>query len=937
MRGGLRRLHRAGASGSKASTPDTTGCSSARHARLDGPLPDLAPDSSRAPWHAQALADVVERLGVQPERGLAASEAATRVARAGSRALELEERPHWLRLLARQFASVLIAILAAAALVSFLIGEAVDAIAIVAILVLNGALGFAQEWRAENAMRALRRMLAPRCTVLRDGAPCDIDADALAAGDVVILEEGDRVPADLRISASVELRVDESVLTGEWEPVAKRVEAVPVETPLAERCSVVWMGTSVTSGSGRGIVVAAGGDTEFGRIAELTRSVETGPSPLQRSLGRLGRQIGALALAISALVAATGWWLGRPPLEMFMTAVSLAVAVVPEGLPAVVTITLAVGIREMARRRALLRRLSAAESLGQASVICTDKTGTLTQGEMTVQAVWLAAGAVEVSGVGYAPEGGFEVDGAEVEIASRPDLIALVRSAVLCNRATVEPSDEGWLARGDPTEAALVTLARKAGELRPANFAPLVEHPFDTGRKRMSVVVGESDGGATVHVKGAPEVILELCTSVQDGASARPFDVEDRERATRAYEELAEQGLRTLAVARRTRPAGEALASDADGAEQQLTLLGIVGIFDPPRPEVPGAIALARSAGIKVLVITGDALATARTVARQIGLPAARVLRGSDLDAASDDDLHRQLEDDVVFARTTPEHKLRIVAALQREGRIVAMTGDGVNDAPALKKADIGVAMGIRGTDVARGASDIVITDDNFASIIAAVEQGRRQLDNIKKFVGNLLSSNLGEVFAIVGNIASGSPLIFLPVQILWINLVTDGLTSIALGVEGPEPGVMRRGPRAPGKPILSRARMGVLLAMGVYVGIATLWLFENALGDGGDLARARTLAFSALIVLEVVNALNFRGLDAPLRELGLFGNPWLLLAMAGSIGLQVLAVYTPFGREFLHLAPLHAADWLLLGAISLPLLLASEVVKTLRWRRRDA
>jgi len=873
---------------------------------------------------------------VQPERGLAASEAAERIARAGSRALALDERPHWLRLLARQFASVLIAILAAAAVVSFVIGEAADAIAIVAILVLNGALGFAQEWRAENAMRALRRMLAPRCTVLRDGAPCDVAADALAAGDVVIVEEGDRIPADLRISTSVELRVDESALTGEWQPVAKRVEPAPVDAPLAERCSVAWMGTSVTSGSGRGIVVAVGADTEFGRIAELTRSVETGASPLQESLARLGRQIGALAISVSALVAATGWWMGRPPLEMFMTAVSLAVAVVPEGLPAVVTITLAVGISEMARRRALLRRLSAAESLGQASVICTDKTGTLTQGEMTVQTVWLAAGAVRVSGVGYAPEGEFEADGATVDAARRPDLLALARSAVLCNRATVESSEEGWLARGDPTEAALVTLAHKAGEARPAGFTPRVEHPFDAGRKRMSVVAGEADGTATIHVKGAPEVMLARCSAVKDGASERPFEAADRERANRAYEALAEQGLRTLAIARRVQRSGEALPSDAEGVERDLTLLGIVGIFDPPRAEVPGAIALARSAGIKVLMITGDALATARTIARQIGLPTAHALRGADLDAASDDDLRRYLEDDVVFARTTPEHKLRIVDALQREGRVVAMTGDGVNDAPALKKADIGIAMGIRGTDVARGAADIVITDDNFASIIAAVEQGRRQLDNIKKFVGNLLSSNLGEIFAIVGNIVSGSPLIFLPVQILWINLVTDGLTSIALGVEPPEPGVMSRGPTAPGAPILSRARLGVLIAMGVYVGIATLWLFESALGDGADLARARTLAFTAMIVLEVVNALNFRGLDAPLRELGLFGNPWLLLAMAGSIGLQVLAVYTPLGRDFLHLAPLHAEDWLLIGAISLPLLGVSEAVKRFRRRRRD-
>jgi len=908
-----------------------------REAAVVAPPPsDPSRQPARIPWYARPGAEVAERFGVEPERGLDPAEAAARLARAAPRPLQQAERPRWLRLLVRQFESVLILILAVAAVVSVLIGDVADAIAIVAILALNGVLGFVQEWRAESAVRALRRMLAPGCKVLRDGAPCDVAADSLVPGDVVILEAGDRIPADLRVVESATLRVDESALTGEWQPVAKGVEPVPIEAPLAERRSVVWMGTSVTSGSGRGIVTAIGGDTEFGRIAALTQSVETGRSPLQQSLARLGRQVGALALAVSLLVAATGWWLGRPLLEMFMTAVSLAVAVVPEGLPAVVTITLAVGIRDMSRRGALLRRLSAAESLGQAGVICTDKTGTLTQGEMTVQTVWLAAGVVRVGGVGYAPEGGFEADGRAIDPASRPDLLALARSAVLCNHAIVEARDDEWCAIGDPTEAALVTFARKAGEARPANLVLRAEHPFDSDRKRMSVVVTEADGDGALHVKGAPEVIIDRCTSIRDGSAERPFRAEDRARAVAACETLAEQGLRTLAVARRPQLAVDELPVDAEAAERDLTLLGIVGIFDPPRSEVSGAVALARSAGIKVLVITGDAVATARTVSQSIGLSGAHVMSGAEFDSLHAAELQELLEGDVVFARTTPEHKLRIVEFLQQQGHVVAMTGDGVNDAPALKKADVGVAMGIRGTDVARGASDVVLTDDNFASIIAAVEQGRRQLDNIKKFAGNLLSSNFGEVFAIVGNIVSGSPLIFLPVQILWINLVTDGLTSIALGVEPPEPGVMRRAPRAPGDPILSRARLAALLAMGVYVGIATLWLFEMALDRGADLARARTLAFTALIILEVVNSLNFRGLDAPLRRLELFGNPWLLLAMAVSIGLQALAVYTPVGREILHLAPLHAADWWLLGAISLPLLLASELVKTLRWRRRE-
>jgi Ca2+-transporting ATPase len=903
------------------------------------PRTRMAPEdvrSAEVPWHAVDPVDAASRLGVSLERGLEPAEVAGRLARYGPNRLEVDEGTHWTRLLLRQFADVLIAILAVAAAVSAAVGETTDAIAILAILVFNGLLGFAQEWRAERAIRALRRMLAPRCTVVRGGALATVDATSIVPGDVVRLEAGCRIPADLRVVESTELRVDESVLTGESKSVAKSDGAVPADAPLNARHGAVWMGTTVTSGRARGLVVATGLGTEFGRIAQLTRAVDERRTPLQQSLGTLGGQLGGLALAVSALVALAGWWLGRPAFDMFLTGVSLAVAVVPEGLPALVTITLAVGIRAMVRRRALLRRLSAAETLGQASVICTDKTGTLTQNEMTVQRVWLPAGELRVTGVGYAPAGRFERDGSAVDPGTRPDLRALLGTGERCNHARLVESEGRVEAVGEPTEAALLVAARKAGLPSGAEPTLLLELPFDSSRKRMAMV-HRSTGGRVVHVKGAPEEILARCSRVLDGAEERTLDEADARRATGAYEEFAQLGLRTLALATRRLPDDLDVAGAREELERDLTLLGIVGILDPPRPEVPAAVALTRSAGIRVFVITGDAAPTALAIAREIGLSPARSLSGAELDAMDDDELRLSLLQDVLFARTTPEHKLRIVGALQQVGKVVAMTGDGVNDAPALKKADIGIAMGIRGTDVARGAADMVLTDDNFASIVAAVEEGRRQYDNIVKFVGNLVSSNLGEVFAILGNILMGGPLIFLPVQILWINLVTDGLTSIALGVEPAERGVMRRPPREPDAPILDRVRMLTLLLMGVYVGVATLWLFERALAAGAEVAQARSLAFTALIVLEVANALNFRGLRAPLHALGPFGNPWLLVAMAGSLALQAFAVHGGALARVLHLAPLRAEDWGLLLVVAAPLVVVSELVKTLLWRGEES
>ncbi|HHO69218.1 MAG TPA: HAD family hydrolase, partial [Gammaproteobacteria bacterium] len=675
-------------------------------------------------WHTQPVSTVAAALRADPARGLDAADAARRLAEQGPNVLQVARRERWYQVLARQFVDVLIAILLIAAAIAFAIGETGDAVTILAIVVLNGLLGFVQEWKAEKAMAALQRMLSPRCTVLRDGSEQVIDASQLVPGDLVLLEIGDRVPADLRLVEAVNLKADESALTGESVSVHKDVEPVAADTPLAGRRCMVWMGTSITNGRGRGLVVATGMDTEFGHIARLTQSVGEETTPLQHKLAVLGRQLGLFSVAISVVVAVTGWLLGKPLLEMFLTGVSLAVAVVPEGLPAVVTITLALGIRAMVRRRALLRRLQAAETLGAATVICTDKTGTLTQNEMTVRRIWLPAGEIQVTGSGYDPAGHFEVDGNRIDYRRRPDLLALLETGLRCNHARVNRDEDGWHQVGEPTEAALVVAAYKAWLSPDAEAHTVTEFSFNSLRKRMTVIEHRPEG-RVAFVKGAPEVILERSTRILADGVERELSDADRAAFTRAYTAMAGSGLRTLALARRTLPADIRL--DEEAVENELTLLGVVGIIDPPRPEVPRAVELARSAGIRPLMITGDAAATALAIARRIGLRVDRAITGRELDTLDDDALKQALAGHVLFARTTPANKLRIVTLLQELGEVVAMTGDGVNDAPALKKADIGIAMGLRGTDVAKGAADMVLTDDNFASIIGAVEEGRRQ------------------------------------------------------------------------------------------------------------------------------------------------------------------------------------------------------------------
>lgn len=887
---------------------------------------DKAPKTN---WFSLEVTEAINALNSHLGNGLSSTEAEFRLEQYGSNALVATGTFPWYMILGRQFIDVLIAILMIAAVISLALGEISDAVTILVIVVLNGLLGFVQEWKAGQAIEALQLMLEPHCTVIRDGDEQTIDAKNLVPGDIVCLATGDRVPGDLRLLTTLNLRMDESSLTGESTSVSKNTESVDNETVLAERSCIAWMGTAVTNGSARGLVIATGMDSEFGRIAAMTQAVEKEVTPLQEKLTLLGKQLGLLAIFISVLVALTGWLLGNPLLEMFMTGISLAVAVVPEGLPAVVTITLALGVRAMVHRRALLRRLQAGETLGAVTVLCTDKTGTLTQNQMTLQHVWLLSGDIQISGIGYNPEGLFEKDGEKIEPLRQKDLMHLLETGMKCNHARLVENEKGWQKIGEPTEAALLVAAYKAG-LHPEKSPQATnEFSFNSSRKRMTVIE-HLPTTPVAHVKGAPEVILKRCIDIFDSTEKRELTESDRIAVINAYQKIASQGLRTLALARRDLPSGITL--DENHVEQDLTLLGIVGIIDPPHLEVPEAIRMAHSAGIRSFMITGDSPATALAIAHTIGWPSQRAILGQELGTMADKTLREALKHDVLFARTTPEDKLRIVKLLQEMGEVVGMTGDGVNDAPALKQADIGIAMGERGTDVAKGAADMILTDDNFASIIGAVEEGRRQYDNIQKFVRYLLSSNMGEVIAIFVNILLMGPLILLPVQILWINLITDGITAIALGLEPVEKGSMQRPPRPAQEPILTRKSIIMILSMGAYIGLATLWIFHHYLEN--NVLLAQTMAFTGIILLEMMTIFNFRTLHAPLYIIGFFSNPWILISWMFNMGLLFCAIYVPFLQQALHTVPLGRAEWLLLFLLALPIFLITEGYKWIRWRQ---
>ena len=924
--------------------------------------------------------EAAQRLQTSLEHGLSAEEARARLEKFGPNELPEESpTPLWRRFL-NQFKSFLVIILLLAAAISLVIAifypqgggeEYVDAAAIFAIVLLNAVLGVVQESRAENALRALRKMAAPSAHVIRDGHVQTIPARELVPGDLVLLEAGNYVPADLRLVESANLRIEEAALTGESMPVEKRAaEVFESEIPVGDRLNSAFMGTVVSYGRGKGIVTATGRHTQLGLIAEMLRSYEAEPTPLQVKLDQLGRWLGIAALVICGIIFALGLVQKWPPqtetlLVLFMTAVSLAIAAVPEGLPAVVTICLALGTQRMLRRHALIRNLPAVETLGSATVICSDKTGTLTQNEMTVVKVWAGGLSYGVEGRGYQPWGRLLLHGEEVRLEDRPSLCGVLLGGLLCNDARLEKiegaGEERYRMVGDPTEGALVVLAAKAGlwqrEME-GRFPRVGEVPFDSMRKRMTTLHAWAGGRSEERLpffaaspylaftKGAPDLLLECSRFILDDGCIRPLSDRDRQEILAAMDGMAGDALRVLAVA--CRPLQELPPNPrAEEVEQDLVFLGLVGMIDPPRPEVREAIRTAQEAGIKTIMITGDHKRTAMAIASDLHMftPGLRGLTGEELDAM-DEEAFRPLAAVVdVYSRVSPQHKVRIVDALKSQGHIVAMTGDGVNDAPAVKRADIGVAMGITGTDVAKEAADMVLTDDNYASIVAAVEEGRVIFSNIRKFVYYLLSCNVGEILIVfLATLLNLPALPFLPIHLLMLNLVTDGLPALALGMEPPEPDVMKRPPRPPKEPIINREMWWGIAVQSLLIAATTLAAFLIGLrwheGRAEPIAGAQTLALATLITAELFRAFTARSERVSLWRLGFLSNRSMLWAVGSSFLVLLAIIYVPFLDPVFHTTFLTLSEWGVLLPLALLPALGAEVAKALlRWReaRRTA
>ncbi|MBM2831470.1 MAG: cation-translocating P-type ATPase, partial [Dehalococcoidia bacterium] len=822
-----------------------------------------------------------------------------------------------------------------AMLLSVVVGEYTEALVIFVIVLFIAILGFIQEYRAERAVDALKKLSAPLASVMRDSERVEVPARELAPGDIIFLQAGDRVPADSLLMEAVNLRADEAPLTGESVPVEKKVGAVPGAPPLGDRRNTVYMGTAVTYGRGSALVVATGMTTEFGKIAGMLQQVEDKQTPLQVNLDRIGKWLGSACLAISALVALLGILRGRPTLEMLIWGISLAVAAVPEALPAIVTISLAIGATRMVKRHALIRKLTAVETLGSVTVICSDKTGTLTQDKMTVRQLYANGQLIDVSGTGYEPRGHFSAGGQPL----KPDeahLRTLLFTGVLCNDARLVKDNDTWRIKGDPTEGALVVVAAKAGlkqEDLAANYPRVGEVPFSSERKKMTVIV-KGQAGRTAYSKGAPEVILDSCRRIYQGGGEREITGKDRAEILEAAHQMAGRALRVLGLAYKP-----LLGTETDNeAERDMVFAGLAGMIDPPREEAREAIKSCDAAGIKSCMITGDHKLTAMAIARELGLlKDGLALSGSELDDLSDEDLDRIVEKVEVYARVSPAHKMRVVDALSRKGHVVAMTGDGVNDAPALKKAHIGVAMGITGTDVTREASDMVLTDDNFASIVAAVEEGRGIFGNIKKYLMFLLSCNLGEILAMFVAVLIGLPLPLAAVQILFVNLATDGLPALALGIDPPEPDIMKRPPRGRKEGIFTRPVLWTLGGMALWIGLVTLGVFIWALNTGKSTEEAQGLTFVTLILLELFNAFNSRSEKHSLFTIGLFTNRWLLAGVAGSLAMTLAVIYIPALREPFHTYVLSGTDWIIAVLAGFSIIVVVELGKLIARLRARA
>ncbi|MCS7242592.1 calcium-translocating P-type ATPase, SERCA-type [Candidatus Caldatribacterium sp.] len=858
----------------------------------------------RMSWHTLSPEEVAAFLGTSAISGLSQEEAERRLKEYGPNVLTAKKTKSVIAMFLEQFRDFLVLILLGAAAISLVLGETTDSLVIIAILVVNACLGVFQEYRAKKALEALKRMSVPECEVIRSGTPRRIRTEFLVPGDIVVLHEGDIVPADLRLVEVKALRIDEASLTGESVPVEKDTVVLPEETPLPERVNMAFAGTVVTYGRGKGIVVATGMDREIGRIASLLEEEEETVTPLQRRLAGLGKLLGLLTIGICALVFLVGFVRGEPLFEMFMTAVSLAVAAIPEGLPAVVTVVLALGVFRMSKHNAIVRKLPAVETLGCTTYICTDKTGTLTENRMVVRKAWTFGDNME----------------------------RLLAIATLCNDAFL---GEGENERsGDPTEVALLTYAKSQGfpwqEWR-TMYPRYDEIPFDSGRKRMSTL-HVIDGQYVLFTKGAPEILLERCSFYEAQGQILPLGEKEREQIRQAQETMASEALRVLAFAFRMLPSARLSAE----AEQDLIFVGLLGMIDPPRKEVYGALAEAKRAGIETVMITGDSALTAEAIAKELGMlePGDEILTGQELERLPHEELRKRIRRVRVFARVWPEQKLRIVEALQESGEVVAMTGDGVNDAPALKKADIGVAMGITGTDVAKEVADMVLADDNFATIVRAVKEGRVIFDNIRKFVVYLLSCNLGEIGAVFVPILLGLARPLAPVQILLVNLVTDGLPALALGVEAPEPDLMLRRPRHPKEGIITPFYMRTILFGALFITLAVVLAFVFGMRLWG-LHAARTIAFVTLGLGELWRAYSFRSERLNAWRVDPRTNLFLLEACGISLVVILASVVVPVLRNIFDTHLLTFTQWMFALGFSLFSFIAFEVRKF--FVRRDA
>ncbi|NLK08798.1 MAG: cation-translocating P-type ATPase [Firmicutes bacterium] len=908
--------------------------------------------------YRQSAAAVLQAFHVDAGKGLSLSEVAYRQDQYGPNRLAEPARPSLLIKFLSQFQDFMVLVLIGAILISAFLGEMIDAAVIMAIVFCNALLGFIQEYKAGRSLEALQDLAAPTCVVLREGRETVIETIDLVPGDIVMLQGGQRIPADGRLIDTNLLAVEEAALTGESHPISKLAEyTASCDLPLGDRKNSVFMGTAVMRGNGRFVVTDTGMNTEIGKIAGMIQAVSLETTPLQDRLAQLGQWLVASCLVVVLVVFATGVLRGFPVYRMFLTGVSLAVAAIPEGLPAVVTIALAIGVQRMSRRKAIVRHLPAVETLGCATVICSDKTGTLTQNVMTMRQIYMAKGSFDISGSGYSSSGEiravpaaagaglmqYSKVGRSEFLSGNSDLERLLLAGVLCNNARIYPvqgsergfrgilrkfrrpntetsdSNEQLSLVGDPTEGALLVAAAKAGIYREEveqDFTVVGELPFDSRRKRMTVLTESKTHGAMAWIKGAPDVILGLCTHQLIEGEAVPLTIRDKQEIQSCYEKMSSAALRVLALAQRRYQipiTGNRHSLQEADVERRLTFLGLVGIIDPARPEAVRAIGLARRAGIRTIMVTGDHANTAQAIARELGLssPTGKVLTGKDLDQMSDGELAHAVTQVNVFARVQPEHKVRIVAALQNNGEIVGMTGDGVNDGPAVREADIGIAMGLTGTDVTKEASDIILADDNFATIVAAIEEGRVIYDNIRKFIRYLLGCNVGEVLTMFLATLIGLPLPLLPIQILWMNLVTDGLPAIALSVDPGDPDIMNRPPRPAKEGIFARGLHARITAQGTLIGTCTLLVFVLELVWGSSsIDAARTMAFTTLVFSQLFFVFQCRSEEHRVWEISIFENLWLVGAVCLSIAAHLGIVYLPAAQPIFKTVALSPGQW---------------------------